>query len=564
MREWLRETHGAGFELLRHFLLRFFDSDLVTAPGQTTAALIGAISIFLPWFPLILGPLREKYAYFSSLPEPQPYRLALRADELWLITLMMSAIGLLTAVKWPSLFPGLRDYLALGALPLRAWQVFAAKLLALLVIITAAAISLNLPPTLIFPILSGSRWAFHPSSGPRLAAHAAASVGGCYFFFFALIALQGLLLNVLRPRQFARVTGYLQGAAAATTLVLIVMSFSIQQQVTATLVRPEFARWLPPVWFLGVFQTLSGDPDPAMHALTVRAVAALSGAIGLALLTYTLSYRRHRTLLVEGVAVPVKSRPWHGLVFDWFIPAPRRQAVVVFLTRMLAGSAHHRLILMGYGGFGLALFLTGMIGMRKIVEPDRLVAANFVYAHLILLTAFLLGIRHLFSIPVELKANWAFQVTEGEGRGEWLHAVDRFVLAAGAALMLILPLPIEVYLMRGRAIAELILFTPFALLCYEWIFFSWEKLPFTCSHLPAKSPMWMRALLLFALIGLLPIASAAFLTCLYSWAVYVGALSIILVAWARIRTSRRQGWGEIRLRYEEEPDPAVHSLNLLK
>ena len=62
MRAWLRETHGPNFELLRHFLLRFFDSDMVTAPGQTATALIGAFSIFLPWFPTIVGPLRHKYA----------------------------------------------------------------------------------------------------------------------------------------------------------------------------------------------------------------------------------------------------------------------------------------------------------------------------------------------------------------------------------------------------------------------------------------------------------------------------------------------------------------------
>jgi hypothetical protein len=106
MRDWLEETHGTGFELLRHFLLRFFDSDLVTAPGQTATALIGAFSIMLPWFPMIVGPLREKYTYFSRFPGPGPYRLAVRADELWLITLMMAAIGLLTAVKWQSLFRG--------------------------------------------------------------------------------------------------------------------------------------------------------------------------------------------------------------------------------------------------------------------------------------------------------------------------------------------------------------------------------------------------------------------------------------------------------------------------
>src|ERR1017187_4914125 len=130
MRKWLSETHGPCFELLRHFLLRFFDSDLGTASGQTTPALIGAISIFLPMFPLITGPLQHKYAYFSHLPVPEPYRLAVRADELWLITLMMSAIGLLTAVKWQALFPGLTVYRVLGSLPLRARKVFWAKLLA--------------------------------------------------------------------------------------------------------------------------------------------------------------------------------------------------------------------------------------------------------------------------------------------------------------------------------------------------------------------------------------------------------------------------------------------------
>jgi hypothetical protein len=38
MRQSLRETHGPTFELLRHFLRRFFDSDLVTSPGQTALA----------------------------------------------------------------------------------------------------------------------------------------------------------------------------------------------------------------------------------------------------------------------------------------------------------------------------------------------------------------------------------------------------------------------------------------------------------------------------------------------------------------------------------------------
>ena len=62
MKEWLRETHGPGFELLRHFLRRFFDSDIVTAPGQTQATLVWAFAIVGPWFLMLTGSLFRKYA----------------------------------------------------------------------------------------------------------------------------------------------------------------------------------------------------------------------------------------------------------------------------------------------------------------------------------------------------------------------------------------------------------------------------------------------------------------------------------------------------------------------
>ncbi len=466
MREWLRETHGAGFELLRHFLSSFFDSELVTAPGQTTTALIGAFSILLPWFPMIVGPLRLKYGYLSKLPVPGPYREALRADELWLITLMMSAIGLLTAIKWQSLFPGLRDYRVLGPLPLKTRQIFTAKLLALLVVASGVVITLNLFPSMMFPGVATGRWAIHRSLGGQIAAHAGASVAGCYFFFFGFTALQGLLLNLLPPRRFARVTGYLQGLLVALMLIPIVLSFSIDVRVTRIALRPEFARWLPPVWFLGWYQTMAGDTDPAMAALARWAQAALGMAIFLALGSYLISYRRHRALLVEGASLPRRHWRWPGMIFDWVVPDVRQQAITVFVTKTLASSSQHRMVLMGYGGFGTAILLSGMIGMSNFMKPERVTASRFVYAHVILLVFLVIGVRHLFSIPSELKANWAFQVTEAEGRRRWLDAVDRLVLFTGAVLMLVLPLPLEIYLLGWRAAAESILFGAVALLCY--------------------------------------------------------------------------------------------------
>ena len=563
MKDWLRETHSPGFELLRHFLLRFFDSDLVTAPGQAATALIGAVAVFLPWFPVVAGPLREKYAHFNRLPFPGPYREIVRADELWLITLMASAVGLLATVRWQSLFPGLRDYHALGSLPLRTRQIFLAKLLALLLVATGAIVVLNALPSLVFPAVSAGRWALRPL-GARVAAHFLSSAAVCYFAFFALTALQGLLLIVLHPRRFALVTGYVQGFLAAAMVLLMVLSFSIQPQIANAALRPAAARWLPPVWFLGLYQVLAGDTDPAMHALACTAQAALAVAVVLVLFAYLAGYRRHRELLVEGGASPARDRRWGVAILVWLVPQPRRQAVTAFMLKTLADSSRHRVILMGYGGFALALAFSGMAGITGTVERGRAAAAGFVYVHVTLLVCLLAGLRQVFSLPMELHANWIFRLTESEGRLEWLHAVDHFVLLTGALAIIVIPFPVEAALLGWRALAEVIQCTALGLLGYEWLFASWEKLPFTCSHLPAKTPPWMLALRLFALLGFLPMVTGILLISLYNPVAFCVVLALLLAAWTRVRAARREGWGDLRLKYEEAPDPAIHGLNLLR
>ena len=203
---------------------------------------IGALSLLLPWFPLFAQPLKFKYAHFSSLATPGPYQVAVRADELWLLTLMMAAVGLVTAVKWQSLFPGLRDYQVLGTLPLRARQIFQAKFLALLMVSTAAVVALNALPCLTFPLVSASRWQINPSLADHLKVQAMAFAAASYFCFFGLLALQGVLLNLLPPRLFGRVTGYLQGLLVAAMLLLLVLSFSIDTRVSGHRARPAAFR----------------------------------------------------------------------------------------------------------------------------------------------------------------------------------------------------------------------------------------------------------------------------------------------------------------------------------
>lgn len=565
MKEWLRDTHGRNFELLRHFVLRFFDSELTTSPDQWKMPAIGAFSLLLPWFPLVADPLRFKYAHLSSLPAPGPYQFAFRADELLLINLFLSAIGLVVAIRWQALFPNLRDYQVLGTLPLRPRQIFQAKFLALLVVMTAATIVLDTVPALTFPMLTASRWQINPSLADHLKVQALTLAGGTYFLLFALLAVQGLLLNLLPPRQFARVTGYLQGLLVAAMLLSIVLSFSIDTRFLRIATGPDLAPWLPPIWFLGLHQYLLGDPDLAMAVLAHRAQWGLVIAAALAVASYAVSYQRHRKLLVEGSRGSARGdRKWTGRLLEGIVPNPRQQAILVFLSKTLVRSSQHRMLLMGYGGFGLAILLTGILGLQEAVAQSNRTAACFVYAHVILLTFLLIGLRHLFTIPVELKANWTFQITERQGRVEWMRAVDGFLLFWGAVWMLAVPFPLEAMLLGWRAVAEVVLFAAFGLVCYEWVFTDWQKLPFTCSHLPGKIPAWILTLYAVGILGALPIVNGLLLVSLSHPIVYSVLLALLVAIWLGIYSARRLGFGELRLVYDDVPDPAVHGLNLLR
>jgi hypothetical protein len=295
-------------------------------------------------------------------------------------------------------------------------------------------------------------------------AHAGASLAGSAFALFALVSLQGLLLNALRPRAFGRVTGYCQGILVAALLGLLILSFSIQPHVTSIVMRPNWANWLPPVWFLGLHQTLSGDPDPFTRLLADRAVFGLLVAIGVSGITYLLSYHRHQTLLMEGMSERARESRWSRKAVGWLVRKPRQQAIVGFMLETVARSRHHRMVLMGYGGVGIALLLTGVPFIGRTVETTKVLLANFVYYHMLALLLLLIGARHVFSLPTELKANWIFQITEADARREWLSSMDRFVIFWGALLLLVVPGPSEIWLLGMQGAADILLFVAMGLL----------------------------------------------------------------------------------------------------
>ena len=302
---WLHATHGTRFELVRHFVTGFFESDLVTSPAEWLKTVSGVIGVLVSVCVLMVPVFAHRYGCLEQAapslfcPVVQDYRAQylylVHADTLWLIGLACSVTALLTAIQWQSLFPALRDCLSLAGYPVGAGEIFWSKLAAVTLLFAVFVLALNLAPATVFAWIVSGRWSQHAVVA-QAASTFLAMTAACVFVFFAMLALQGLLLTLLPPKLFEHVSIYAQ--AILFTANVAALPFLWHQPA---------AWWWPPNWFLGLWTVLLGGSDPAArYALWGTVLAPV-----LAVWTYAASYHRYQRLLLE---TPVtRSRTWFEL-----------------------------------------------------------------------------------------------------------------------------------------------------------------------------------------------------------------------------------------------------------
>jgi hypothetical protein len=572
LREWLGETHSAAFELRRHFFLRFFDSDLVSTPGQWQVVAGGVLAILLSLSLIYVQAYYHKYAALNTLSTPEPLHRALLADILFLITLAMSLIGLFTTLLWPQLFPGLRDYLALGSLPVRVREIFVAKFSALLAFAGLFIVATTLLPSLIVPMVMAGRW--EPNAFHHVPAIFVSSSLAALFVFFSSIAAQGVLLNVTPVRHFTRISLAVQGAMLTVLLCGLPLVFSIANLQGSMDQRPEWIVWVPPAWYLGLDQVMIGNHEPLAARLAWRGVAGLAAAAGAALIAYLWSYRRHRVRLLESpvMASRTRRRAWLAGLADRLIPDPRELAVFAFVAKTLARSRQHRLVLTAFAAIAVALIFESFVSLAlsrgfrgfSVVTPALRQAA--VSAPLALSLFVLAGFRYLFRLPVELRANWVFRVNEPGNRLVFLAAIERFLLYCAVAPVALLALPVEVGLLGLRTgVAATILCLLPSLTLTDLLLIQFEKVPFTSSYLPGRRPVIQTLLIYAASVTLYVTVLGGIVTlCLRGPGTTLGLFGVMLAVWFKVRLGRLENWKVGKLEFEELPEPAVQTLSILR
>ncbi len=552
--------------LTEHFFAGFLDNDLLLSPG---AGMENALSQAIG---LIVAPglFYCVLAYFKYSPGLPNRDLMAFEDQLLLIGFTMALTGLLSTMEWDALFPDRRDYQILTPLPVTMRLLFLAKLSAVLLLLVVLWAAANLGPAILFPtvvLTEADPWFALPR---YFAAHLLATFAASAFVFLFFIGLEGILLNILSAKWYRRVSVYAQLAA----MVAVVLSFFLLPLLLARAVgwirgNSPWMNVLPPFWFGGLYQVLIGHGGAVFSRLGAMALEALGATGAVAALAYAVSYRRHVKRSLESLE-PVCSGPgaaaraFEAVLHRFALRHPLERGCFHFIKATLLRSRIHRLLLAAYLGLGFALVL-GTVTVMVLNAMNAAPRPGLLSVQLVLLFVALCGMRFVFTVPAELRANWAFQATEPPDKRRCGAGTRKAMLAFGVCPVLLGLLPLHYVLWGGRTAALHLLYGgAVSMLLIEALLVRFDKIPFTCTYLPGRAnvkSLWPAYLALFWVY--------AYALAKLEYGLLAGPTRFVVFMAAVLAGAAALRWYDTRhLRpgfqflFEDLPEPAVQTLDI--
>ena len=477
-------------QLLNIFRDRFTESDALSAgSGYDTNIyqMLGFLAVPGVFVSLYLIPRFRALSFYQPGPAVD---WELRTDHLFFVAYSFVVLGFTTVFEWDMLFPDRRDFLILTPFPIRMRDLFGAKLAALGLFLLAACMAVNAVPIILLPVFSAYVKQARAAGVFRLMLTQLVATGAASLFgFFAVATFQGILINLTTPRFFRRISPWIQmfGMSLMVLMLLLYPIYSMGMRPIAES-HPAWLWYFPPYWFAGIYDLMLPRPDPMFTALGIFAWKALAVTIGVFCLTWGIGFRRHyrRTLEAEesrpaGAGQRLTNHFWSRLLHS-----PAERAIFHFSGVTLARSLKHRLFLATYLSVGLAF---GIL-VTVVLKAGKLsLSAEGLRCMPLLFTFFVIsGFRAAFQFPADLPANWVFQLAEA-GWGETSRrATRKRVLASGLLPTLLVFLPLEIAVWGlGKGLFHLAFQFAAGALLTEVLFWTFDKVPFTCSYFPGAT-----------------------------------------------------------------------------
>jgi hypothetical protein len=557
--------------LTRHFFRRFFENDLIAPSGDGHVGLSHLIAAFVtPGFLVVILVLLT-YALVRTTWQ-RVVELGVD-DALLYVALSMIVLGIAATVTWDAFFLDARDHFVLGVLPVSHRLVALAKLGALAMFLAVFATAANIVPTVMVPSLMLQRAYDATVLGhflPLTAAHGVATILSGTWMVLSVVALRGAMAACLPGRWLRRLAPVVQGGLI---LVLLAWFVSLPQFLASRVDLLADGGWWrdasPPLWFLGLYETIIGQPQPLYHALARTACwATASVALAVVVLVFALPARRQSEL------AGAVSGPWCGrngtalmnLFGAVLLARSRARASFRFTVAGLGRSANHRVYLAAAVGAGLAWSLSGVFWLfgRSGMAGLHLPGVETLAIQPILVLFLVVAIRFAITIPLTLPANWIVRVTESRTVGDD-HAGVRAVAMVVGLLVVAALVPLHASLWTWDITAYHALAGVLYVIVIVALFFGAQsKYPFAAPYVSGSIKLKSRWLLylfgLWALTGvpaLLELQVFRFGRRAVLLPIVAVSVAWVLVLWRRRREAELPG-----LVFDEVADDAPQSLDL--
>jgi hypothetical protein len=485
--ERFRKPKSRADILYGHFFRRFFDNDNLSIEGETETTVIRVLCAFA------VPALMVAFWLMPHYPNRQIWATA--ADRYFFVLYSFVAMGAVTTFEWEMLFPDRADFLVLLPLGLKAGELFYAKAKALLSFLGMFLIAANIFSLILYSAVSTPAGGNYAHS---VYAHfIAVSLSGI-FAAFVMLAIQGLAICLLPSAWFRAISTILQ-SLSITLLLLLFLLFPLFGSHMQTLLEGHaaFAAFIPPVWFLGLYEHLiyGASAPVASSVLAGTGLYATAAAVGIAVITYPLAWSRQRKRALEGTPQARKqSRSLlAALLHKTLLPFPQQRAVFHFVSQTICRNTRYQIYLAIYAGVGLALALCSIVTVRISAVHILIPALSIPGLHTVLpllLFWMVLGLRSAFAFPVDMLARWVFPINLTQSMQQVVQAARAAklwtLLCCASLTLIVLGFLLWLHWSYLDLLIQAIAGAALSLLLADLFFLGRTQIPFTRPRMPGR------------------------------------------------------------------------------
>jgi hypothetical protein len=556
------------FILTRHFIQRYFEPDVEAPSGELRTGIAALLGLSVTPGLVLCALLFEKYSTLAGWLKGilQIDRDITSVPDKYLFMAMAFTVsGLVTVLRWETLFPDRKDYMILAVLPVRPATIFLSKLIALSLSILSFSVAVNLMGTVFFPAVVLGNTGTLASLIRYGLSHSVSAIAASAAGALLVIVAAGILLNVAPARLVRRYSSWLQFALFVFFVSQILLAIDVANHLPAfRQPEPSWKAYLfPPLWFVGLYQQLLGNSAANMPDWAERARLALAGGFAAAAILYLVSYFRHfrQTAESNGIAVvPGKMLRLLPIAGD-----PLEAAISEFVRQTISRSGLHRLLFRIFLGAGCAVILQGIASRFVIASwPTESLGPLVLAAPLVISYFLLAGLRVLIDVPVQHPAAWVFRLlVPSSASAVIFRGVRRVMFELGIVAWLIATVPLNLLLLGPTlGLAHSVFCLLIGLIFLDVLLFRYCRLPFTSALDGGRVNLGLAAAVWVSLFGLYAYGTTYIEVGLLARPItFTGSLVVLYVAW-RLIIHARENHAEQALEFSDGAAPAVLTLDL--